>query len=190
MLSVSDAAQFESLGDKAVTRFRPWWEVLTFYCLNGLLMAVMFALAGITISGTYNIWCFPLGNDTQLDYTVMNYASSRCSRIFEGSYLIYFPYWMFLEWAIFFVVHLLWFKLPATFFLFQQLSEVFSEFSTIKPVEYNTEKRILRGILQLFRRLARFDFCMHMTIAKKIALCALRSGEIDKFQIFSDIIFK
>ena len=153
MLSLSDATKFESLGDKAVTRFRPWWEVLTFYCLNGLLMAVLFALAGITISGTYSIWCFPLGNDTQLDYTVMNYASSRCSRIFEGSYLIYFPYWMFLEWAMFFVVHLLWFKLPATFFLFQQLSEVFSEFSTIKPVEYNTKKRILRGYAGLSSKL-------------------------------------
>lgn len=145
MLSLSDAAQLESLGDKAVTRFKPWWEVLTFYSLNGLLMAVLFALAGITISGTYNIWCFPEGNDTQLDYTVMNYASSRCSRIFEGDYLIYFPYWMFLEWGVFFVVHLLWFKLPATFFLFQQLSDVFAEFSAITPVEYNTEKRISKG---------------------------------------------
>lgn len=146
MLSLSDAAKLESFGDKAVSRFRPWWEVLTFYSLNCLLMAILFSLAGITISGTYNIWCFPDDKDMQLDYSIMNYVSSKCSRIFDGKYLIYFPYWMLLEWSVFFLIHLLWFKMPATFFLFQQLSEVFSEFSTIKPVEFNTEKRILRGI--------------------------------------------
>lgn len=153
MLSLSDATQVESLGDKAVSRFRPWWEVLTFYCLNGLLMAVLFALAGVTISGTYNIWCFPLGNDTALDFNTVNYANSRCSRIFEGSSLIYFPYGMFLEWAVLFAVHVLWFKLPATFFLFQQLSEVFSDFSSIKPVEYNTKKRKLKRISGLTSKL-------------------------------------
>lgn len=146
MLSLADATQLESLGEKGVNRFRPWWEVLTFYSLNGLLMAVLFALAGVTISGTYEISCFPLGNNTALDYNTINYANARCSRIFEGRYLIYFPYGMFLEWAVFFVIHLLWFKLPATFFLFQQLSEIFSDFSSIHPVEFNTEKRKKKGI--------------------------------------------
>lgn len=178
MLSLADAAQLESLGDKGVSRFRPWWEVLTFYSLNGLLMAVLFALAGVTISGTYEISCFPLGNNTALDYNTISYANARCSRIFEGKYLIYSPYGMFLEWAVFFAVHLLWFKLPATFFLFQQLSEIFSEFSSIKPVEFNTEKRKKRGIAGLSTKLTGMQLNENKKSKEKIQQLVNRLMEV------------
>ena len=178
MLSFADANQLESLEDKAVNRFRPWWEVFTFYSLNGLLMVVTFALAGVTISGTYAIWCFPVGNDTALDTSIVAYANARCSRIFEGRYLIYFPYGMFLEWTVFLAVQLLWFRLPGTFFLFQQLSEVFSEFSTLKPVQYNTQKRMRRGIAGLSSKLTGLQLNENKDTKEKIRHLVNRLMEI------------
>jgi hypothetical protein len=112
MISLSDAIRLES-GNPAVNTFKPWWEVWNDYTLNAFLMVVLFALAGVTISGTPGLTCLPTNtNITSLNYATNFYANAKCTTHVDGHLLIVFPYIIFAEWLILFVLHLSWFNLP------------------------------------------------------------------------------
>ena len=130
MISLSDAIRLES-GNPAVNTFKPWWEVWIDYTLNAFLLVVLFALAGVTISGTPGLTCLPVNtNITSLNYATNFYANAKCTTHVDGHLLIVFPYIIFAEWLILFVLHLSWFNLPdlkaflaSSFDTFQVLKE-------------------------------------------------------------------
>jgi hypothetical protein len=112
MISLSDAIRLES-GNPAVNTFKPWWEVWVDYTLNAFLLVVLFALAGVTISGTPGLTCLPVNtNITSLNYATNFYANAKCTTHVDGHILIVFPYIIFAQWLILFVLHLSWFNLP------------------------------------------------------------------------------
>lgn len=112
MISLSDAIRLES-SNPAVNTFKPWWEIWVDYTLNAFLLVVLFALAGVTISGTPGLTCVPVDrNITSLNYATNLYANARCTTHVDGHVLIVFPYIIFAEWLILFVLHLSWFNLP------------------------------------------------------------------------------
>ena len=130
MISLSDAIRLES-GNPAVNTFKPWWEVWIDYTLNAFLLVVLFALAGVTISGTPGLTCLPVNtNITSLNFATNFYANAKCTTHVDGHLLIVFPYIIFAEWLILFVLHLSWFNLPdlkaflaSSFDTFQVLKE-------------------------------------------------------------------
>ena len=113
MISLSDAIRLES-GNPAVNTFKPWWEIWVDYTLNAFLLVVLFALAGVTISGTPGLVCLPIDtNLTSLNYAANFYANAKCTTHVDGHILIIFPYIIFAQWLILFVLHLSWFNLPS-----------------------------------------------------------------------------
>lgn len=113
MISLSDAIRLES-SNPAVNTFKPWWEIWIDYVLNAFLLVVLFALAGVTISGTPGLVCLPSDtNQTTLNYATNFYVNAKCTTRIDGHILILFPYIIFVQWLVLFVLHLSWFNLPA-----------------------------------------------------------------------------
>ncbi|CAB3994002.1 Hypothetical predicted protein [Paramuricea clavata] len=113
MISLSDAVRLES-SNPAVNTLKPWWEVWIDYTLNAFLLVVLFALAGVTISGTPGLVCLPANtNLTSLNYAANFYANAKCTTHVDGHILVVFPYIIFAQWAILFTLHLSWFNLPS-----------------------------------------------------------------------------
>ena len=113
MISLSDAVRLES-SNPAVNTLKPWWEVWIDYTLNAFLLVVLFALAGVTISGTPGLVCLPTNtNLTSLNYAANFYANAKCTTHVDGHILVVFPYIIFAQWAILFTLHLSWFHLPS-----------------------------------------------------------------------------
>lgn len=131
MISLSDAVRLES-NNPAVNTFKPWWEVAVDYTLNAFLLVVLFALAGVTISGTPGLVCLPENdNMTAFNYATNNYVNAKCTTHIDGHVLIVFPYIIFAQWLLLFVLHLSWFNLPA---LKAFLSSSFDTFTVFKQV--------------------------------------------------------
>ena len=129
MISLSDAIRLES-GNAAVNTFKPWWEIWVDYTLNAFLLVVLFALAGVTISGTPGLVCLPTNtNITSLNFATNFYANAKCTTHVDGHVLIVFPYIIFAQWLILFVLHLSWFNLPA---LKAFLASSFDTFQVLK----------------------------------------------------------
>ena len=129
MISLSDAIRLES-SNPAVNTFKPWWEVWVDYTLNAFLLVVLFALAGVTISGTPGLVCLPVDtNVTSLNYATNFYANAKCTTHVDGHILIVFPYIIFVQWLILFVLHLSWFNLPS---LKAFLASSFDTFQVLK----------------------------------------------------------
>lgn len=113
MISLADAIRLES-GNPAVNAFKPWWEVWLDYILNGFLIVVLFALAGVTISGTPGLTCLPTDtNQTSLNYATNFYLNAVCTTHVDGHILITYPYIILVQWLILFLLHISWFNLPS-----------------------------------------------------------------------------
>lgn len=131
MISLSDAVRLES-NNPAVNTFKPWWEVAVDYTLNVFLLVVLFALAGVTLSGTPGLVCLPVDNNlTSFNYATNLYVNAKCTTHVDGHVLIIFPYILFAQWILLFVLHLSWFNLPA---LKAFLSSSFDTFKVLKEV--------------------------------------------------------
>lgn len=131
MISLSDAIRLES-NNPAVNTFKPWWEVAVDYTLNVFLLVVLFALAGVTLSGTPGLVCLPKNNNlTSFNYATNLYVNAKCTTHVDGNVLIVFPYIIFAQWLLLFVLHLSWFNLPA---MKAFLSSSFDTFTVLKEV--------------------------------------------------------
>ncbi|XP_028409967.1 uncharacterized protein LOC114532622 [Dendronephthya gigantea] len=129
MISLSDAIRLES-SNPAVNTFKPWWEIWIDYTLNTFLLVVLFALAGVTISGTPGLVCLPSDtSQTKLNYATNFYVNAKCTTHIDGHILILFPYIIFVQWLLLFVLHLSWFNLPD---LKAFLESSFDTFMTMK----------------------------------------------------------
>ena len=132
MISLSDAIRLES-NNPAVNTFKPWWEVAVDYTFNVFLLVVLFALAGVTLSGTPGLVCLPSDNNlTSFNYATNLYVNAKCTTHVDGHILIIFPYVIFAQWLLLFVLHLSWFNLPA---LKAFLSSSFDTFKVLKEVD-------------------------------------------------------
>ena len=137
MISLSDAIRLES-NNPAVNSFKPWWEVAVDYTMNAFLLVVLFALAGVTISGTPGLVCLPTDtNYTSFSYATNNYVNAKCTTHVDGHVLIVFPYIIFIQWLLLFVLHLSWFNLPS---LKAFLSSTFDSFTIFKEVRESTPR--------------------------------------------------
>lgn len=132
MISLSDAIRLES-NNAAVNTFKPWWDVAVDYTLNGFLLVVLFAMAGTTLSGTPGLECLPENhNITSFNYPMSRYINAKCTTHVDGNILVIFPYIIFVQWLLLFVLHISWFNLPA---VKSFLSSTFDSFNLLKQLD-------------------------------------------------------
>lgn len=132
MLSLQLVSEIQA-GASVVTPFQPYWDILIDYCLTGFLMTVLFGLAGVTLTGTTEIACIPIENGTELtDISISLFVNSRCSRIFGGRFLLYYPYIALVAYLVMLFGHLLSVKLPATSSFLNVMFQLFADFKTLK----------------------------------------------------------
>lgn len=132
MLSLQLVAEIQA-GASVVTPFQPYWEILIDYSLTGFLMTVLFGLAGVTLTGTTEIACIPIENGTETtDISISYFVNSRCSRIFGGSFLLYYPYIALVAYLVMLFGHLISVKLPATSSFLSLMFHLFADFKKLK----------------------------------------------------------
>ena len=131
MLSLELVSEIQE-GASVVTPFQPWWEILIDYSLTGFLLTVILGLAGVTFTGVSEIACIPIENGTETtDLSTSVFVNSRCSRKFDGRFLLYYPYLALLAYLVLLFGHLLSVKLPSTSSFLNVIFQLFNDFKTL-----------------------------------------------------------
>ena len=66
----------------------------------------------------------------------VKYLNSKCTHTFTGKLLVHYPYALFIEWALFSILHFGWLKHPAIFSKFEAFYGIFKEMCKIQPKYY------------------------------------------------------
>ena len=113
MLSVSQITPYLS-EENPKRRLKPWWENFNDFLTHSLLVIVMLSWNFLLQDYSSGVNCILQdANKPQLWNTIYaKYYSQKCAfQVFEGC-LVYFPYYVFVQWMLFLFCQMLWLKLP------------------------------------------------------------------------------
>lgn len=147
MISLSDAKRF-SEESPAIKNFKPWWEIITDYMLLALLLICLLAWARVTSLEAAGLVCVPIGVNITYGFTEYRYANSRCSQEFETKLVLYYPYLLFSQWLISFLVQRTWLKVPVVMTKLDAFHNIFYEMCTITPT-FKRNKHSFRMLPEL-----------------------------------------
>ena len=132
MISLSDAKRF-SEESPAIKNFKPWWEIIIDYMLLALLLICLLAWARVTSLEASGLVCVPIDANVTYGFTEYRYANSRCSQEFETKLVLYYPYLLFSQWLISFLVQRTWLKVPVVMTKLDAFHNIFYEMCLITP---------------------------------------------------------
>ena len=132
MISLSDAKRF-SEESPAIKKFKPWWEIIIDYILLALLLICLLAWARVTSLEASGLVCVPTSANVTYGFPEYRYANSRCSQEFETKLVLYYPYLLFLQWLISFLVQRTWMKVPVVMTKLDAFHNIFYEMCLITP---------------------------------------------------------
>lgn len=127
MISFNDAARF-SEESKAVKTFKPWWDVVLDYLLVGLLLIALLSWTRVISTDSSGLICVPRDKTVSYGFVFAKYFNAKCTQESEARLLLYYPYFLFLQWLVLFLLQTSWLKIPAVknrfdcyYYLFTQL---------------------------------------------------------------------
>ena len=132
MISLSDAKRF-SEESPSIKNFKPWWEKIIDYMLLALLLICLLAWARVTSLQASGLVCVPMNANVTYGFTEYRYANSRCSQEFETKLVLYYPYLLFSQWLISFLVQRTWLKVPVVMTKLDAFHNIFYELCLITP---------------------------------------------------------
>ena len=147
MITLADATRF-SEESPAIRNFKPWWEIIVDYMLLALLLISLLAWARVTSVEASGLICVPLNSNISYAYVEYRYADSRCSQEFETNLLLYYPYLLFLQWLITFLIQRAWLKVPVVMTKLDAFHNIFCEMCSITP-SFHRNKQSFRMLPEI-----------------------------------------
>lgn len=132
MISLSDAKKF-SEESPAIKNFKPWWEIIIDHMLLALLLICLLAWARVSSLEASGLVCVPIDSNITYGFMEYRYANSRCSQEFETKLILYYPYLLFSQWLISFLVQRTWLKVPIVMTKLDAFHNIFYEMCSITP---------------------------------------------------------
>eukprot|EP00794_Sanderia_malayensis_P009252 gene9252-10230_t len=148
MISLSDAQKF-SEESPSIKKFKPWWEITLDYMILALLLICLLAWARVTSVEASGLICIPQGNlNATYGFVEFRYANSRCSQEFETKLIVYYPYLLFFQWVVAFLIQRTWLKVPVVITKLDAFHNIFCEMSSIMPT-FRRNKQSFRMLPEL-----------------------------------------
>ena len=132
MISLSQARQFAE-DSPSVKAFRPWWEFGIDYVVQVTLLTTLLAWARVISMDASGVVCIAAAPNTAFGYVFALYANPRCSQEFDANLLLYYPYILFFQWLVAFLIQRSWLKVPTLVTKFDDFYETFLEMVAIAP---------------------------------------------------------
>ena len=132
MISLSDASRFAE-ESPSIKKFKPWWEIVTDYVILAELLMTLLAWARVISVDASGLLCIPANDKVAFGFVESRYANTRCSQEFDDKLLLYYPYLLFFQWVLAFLVQRTWLKVPAVITKLDAFHDIFTEMCTITP---------------------------------------------------------
>lgn len=114
--------------------FKPWWDLLIDYVIMGLLLIALLTFTRVIFENDLGVTS--IGVNQTLPYWEARYVSAQCAHIFEGRYLVFYPYLLFVEWILLSIIHHGWFIFPAISSKMEHFHKIFHQMFQTQPKFY------------------------------------------------------
>lgn len=118
----------------SVQKFKPWSELFI-----EILLAALFSIGFVAWSQTIveagGLICVPtIGNTADFSLSESRFVSSNCQMEFEPRMLIFYPYYILLNFGILLICHVLWSKIPSVVTKLSTYCSLFQQISKLTPI--------------------------------------------------------
>ena len=143
MFSLGELAPLTK-GTPAVQKFKPWWERLTDYICNGILMLALVGWSHVISVDASGLKCIPKNSSHVADYSLRDnsYSTQRCIQEMSNHMLLSFPYFLLLQWILILFIQTLWLELPFVKTKIETFYNIFSQMAKLNPLPDKVSKSI------------------------------------------------